>query len=134
MSRKYTELVARLVKIEPRAGFEIEIHETLVALKVRTARVHTMLFGGGALLGLGVSVTVGVHLHQFFAQSGFYQYLVLIFSGDGVVYALWRQLLLALIDSVPVVTAALFIASIMFLLWTSMQTVVSVRKLSLASV
>jgi hypothetical protein len=128
MDKTYRKLLARLEFIAPPETLNPEILGVVRALEMRRARIRTFLYGTSAVIATGATAVASVFVHQSLAQSGFYEYVTLIFSGDAVVFRFWRELALTLIDSVPALGLAFLVAGVTFLMWTGMQTIVYARK------
>lgn len=73
------------------------------------------------------------YLAQSFQQSGFYEYLSLIFSGDGTILAYWKELSYSLIETMPVFGAAVFLSALGFFIWSGAYAVTSMRRLTLVN-
>jgi hypothetical protein len=83
-----------------------------------------------SLVGLVLSAQ---YFLQSFYQSGFYQYMSLIFSGDTAVFTYWKELSYSLIETVPIIGIIAFFTALCFFVWSGAHTVTSVRRLTLAS-
>lgn len=73
------------------------------------------------------------YLDQSFQQSGFYEYLSLVFSGDGTILAYWKELLYSLVETMPVFGAAVFLSALGFFIWSGAHAVTSMRRLTLVN-
>lgn len=61
-------------------------------------------------------------------QSGFYHYLSIIFSGDSVIFAYWKELSYSIAETVPVIGTVVFLTTLGFFIWSGIKTVVTTRR------
>ena len=97
--------------------------------RARTYLLVSLAVVPASLVGVFFSAR---YLLQSLYQSGFYQYLSLLFSGDSVVLASWRELSYALIESMPVFETALFLSALTFFVWSGAHALTSARRLNVA--
>lgn len=91
-------------KIAPQTGLADNIWQTIVRRQKYTARIKLLIFSLTGLLSLVGLIPALKTLLSDFAQSGFYEYLSLIFSNSGTVLTFWKELLLTLAESLPVLS------------------------------
>lgn len=74
----------------------------------------------GALVGAELvgTAAAGAYLYAELAGSRFFTYLGLLFSEGSVVLAHWRELGLSLLESLPLFSFTLTLASLTALLWS----------------
>jgi hypothetical protein len=85
----------------------------------RTARIHSGIW---TLLGLTSLAVAGLSLQSAWGQmiqSGFGYYFALMFSDVGALAASWKELLLTLAESMPLLGLTIFLAA----LWTLLESV-----------
>ena len=94
----------------------------------RRAKVY--LFAYASIIPLSV---LGIvlsfrYMSEGFYQSGFYEYLSLLFSGDSAIYVYWKELLLSLIDSMPIIGMIAFLVALGALVWSGANTFTNTRR------
>lgn len=77
-----------------------------------------------SLAGLAASL---VFLSNLFAQSGFIQYLLLIFSDSSLLFSFWRELAMSLAESLPVFGVIVLFSFVIVLAWSLAKTINNVR-------
>lgn len=102
----------------PRLGLERDIMRNIYAYQTRRNTIRlwsSVLVGVASLIGLVPAVLdVGTR----FRQSGFYEYLSLIFSNTGVFSTYSKDLAMALGESIPVFSIIVFLSVVFVLLWS----------------
>lgn len=88
----------------------------------RTEHVYRALFGALSLGSLALLIYTGISVVRAMGQSGFGQYISLIFSDGGVVIAYWKELMWALAESIPVFSTVLWLSAIALFLWSITKT------------
>jgi len=72
------------------------------------------------------------YLTQSFYQSGFYQYLSLIFSENSSVLIYWKELSYSLIETIPIVGTIGFLVALGFFIWSGVNTITNIRRFTLS--
>jgi hypothetical protein len=131
MEEKYKKLFGYINLIEPAKGLE-----TRILARINKEEKHLMIFkalafGSTSLASLGFSLWAIIYLANNLKQSGFWQYLSLLFSGDGTVYYYWRELSLSIVESLPIVSLIIFLAAIGILVWSVANTIKDTKLLNL---
>jgi hypothetical protein len=75
----------------------------------------------------------GRYLINSFNESGFYDYFSLLFSGDSMVLAYWKELAYSLVETMPIVGAIVFLIAISFLVWSAANTFTNLRRFALTA-
>ena len=68
------------------------------------------------------------YLMRGFYESGFYQYLSLLFSGDSSVLTYWKELAYSLVETMPFISITAFLIAFGFLIWSGANTFTNVRR------
>ncbi|TSC78965.1 MAG: hypothetical protein G01um101433_25 [Parcubacteria group bacterium Gr01-1014_33] len=103
---------------EPPAGlFEkiiarIRKEERLLIIKKRI-----LLFSSGVFVSAGACIPALIGFRQEFAESGFFQFLSLMFSDSAAIGAHWQDFLLAILESLPVMSISALLAILLAFLW-----------------
>lgn len=120
----YNDLFRHLDQVEPSPQLYNLIFARINSEQRRIARTKLVFFGFGIFSSVIAFVPVFQYTAQEFSQSGFYQLVTLLFSDSGVVVFMWREFLLSLAESMPV----LGIGMLLFVILIFMGSVVSLMK------
>ncbi|KKQ87328.1 MAG: hypothetical protein UT09_C0017G0015 [Parcubacteria group bacterium GW2011_GWF2_38_8] len=94
----------------------------------RRAKVYLFGYASIVLFSLvGVVLSIQYILEGFY-QSGFYEYLSLLLSGDSAVYAYWKELSFSLIDSMPIIGIIAFLTAAGALVWSGANAFTNTRR------
>jgi ABC-type phosphate/phosphonate transport system permease subunit len=85
---------------------------------------HAVIFSATLLVSGAAFVPVFKMLSSDFAQSGFFNFFSLVFSDFSVVISYWQNFALILLETLPVISLALFLA----VLITFLQSLKSLTK------
>ncbi len=114
------------------AGLESRVLARLNEEQQRAAKFRLFVFAlldALSLLGLVASL---VYLARVFAESGFSQYLSLLFSDGGSLLSYWRELVLSLAESLPALGLLAFLFVTLILIWSMAKTIINVRVLTMS--
>ncbi len=81
-----------------------------------------------ALASLGGIIESVLHLIQSSNQSGFFQYVSLIFSDSSVFFSYWKEFGLSLVESLPLVSTILLLAVVLVFLWSGARALKYSRR------
>lgn len=118
MIDKYKKLLGSIDLIEPPKGLGKQIMTRIALEERRLIRIKALIFGTSTAVSFGMSAWAIVYLVNSVKESGFWNYLSLLFSGDGAVYAYWKELSFSLAESLPVLSFIVFFAAIGFFIWS----------------
>jgi len=88
----------------------------------KAVRFRAWVFGSTSLASLGFTLWAAIYLVSNATTSGFWQYFSLIFWSDSTVYVYWRELSVALVESLPITSIILFLVATGFLIWSFTKT------------
>ncbi len=113
MRKDYEKLFSHLEPPEPSAGLLNRIMKQIRREQyMRTLRLRFAFF----IILLAASATAAVPAYRAMqssiAESGFMQFLSLLFSDTGTVMAYWDSFVLTLLEALPVISIAVLLASI----------------------
>jgi ABC-type multidrug transport system fused ATPase/permease subunit len=91
------------------------IHEEERLLSVKK---RLLLFSTAIFISVGAFIPALSILRQEFAQSGFLQFLSLLFSDFGAVAANWQDFGLVLLESMPAMSIASFLLTALVFFWS----------------
>jgi len=128
MANKYKKLFGYINLIEPSRELKERILNRISLEEKRLARIRAWAFGSTTVASFGLSAWAVVYLIKSVNESGFLQYLSLIFSENGAVLAYWRELSLALIQSLPITGLILFLAAVGFFVWSVANMLQGAKK------
>lgn len=103
-------------KYEPEKGLEGVVWRTISG---RNKRARYWKLGSFSFLGIA-SVLGLIPMLQIlvgdFTKSGFYDYLSLTFSSQGLIFSYWKELIYSLAESLPIMSLAFSLALIFIFL------------------
>jgi hypothetical protein len=123
MEKNYKQLFEGLRAFEPPKNLHANILAHINMARVRAARIKAVLFGLTTLLSFIALIPAFTYLAQQFQQSGFHQYLSLIFSDGSVVLSYWQDYALSIVESIPFTETIIFLC-VLFVLLGSARLVV----------
>lgn len=107
-------------KYEEKSGLTLDIWNNLIIRNKRIALLKLWIFsiiGSFSLLGL---IPASSALSVKLTQSGFYEYMSLVFSSNNSILVYWKELLLSITESLPIMDITLSL-SLIFILLTSIK-------------
>jgi hypothetical protein len=126
-----SKLSSYLNNIEPEGSLEKRIIDSIKERENNLMKMKTWSFGMGSLISFVLVFYSGFFLYNSFTQSGFYHYFSLIFSGDTVVLSYWKELLLSLAESVPILSISMLLITLTALVWSGANTITNFKRFSL---
>lgn len=114
----YERLFSLVDHREPPGGLLNEVMTQIEAHDRRAARIRSALSGALFVAALVALVPAWHVLSTELAQSGFIQFVSLLFSDAGVLLAFWQDFVISLAESFPVVGAAAVCGSVFVLLFS----------------
>lgn len=115
-------------RLKPSRELRQKIILGIIKEEQHSAKVYFFAFSAILLVSLVGVVASFKYLMQGFTESGFYEYLSLLFSGDSTVYIYWKELSLSLIDSMPVIGIIAFLTAIAVLIWSGANTFTNTHR------
>ncbi len=119
MRKDYEKLFTHLKPQEPSVGLlskimaRIHQEEQLLSIKRRL-----ILFSTAVMVSAGAFIPIISAFQTEFAQSGMYQFFSLIFTNSGLAMAYWQDFGLAILESLPAVSAIALLATTLIFLWS----------------
>lgn len=105
-----------MLEIEPPKELYHRILTQITLAKRRRVRIRLSLLSvtiAGSAVAL---IPAAQYTVKEFAQSGFYQYLLLAFSDSGTLALYWREYMFTLVESLPLIGVTLVLSGIFVLL------------------
>ena len=90
------------LEIEPSAGLADKIWHHIAIREKRLIRIKLWAFSLIGFLSVAGLVPVFKALLTQFTQSGFYEYFSLVFSSGSNLFSYWKELVLSLVESLPI--------------------------------
>lgn len=113
MNKDYEKLFSQLETPEPAAGlFDKIIQRIRREQRLLVIKRRLVLFSVGTLGSVVAFIPVFRLVQSGLAESGFMEFFSLIFSDLGLVTAHWQNFVLALLESLPVMSVVMFLAVI----------------------
>lgn len=104
-----------------------QVIERLGQDQKRQARRNFFVFGLVDIFSAMVLVSSSFYLFKLIASSGFYNYLSLLWSDGGMISLYWHELLLSLIESLPVLGLIVLLGGTLALLLSLAKTITSFK-------
>lgn len=124
-------------KIELRPGFKQELKKNILLgiakEELRRAKIYFTVAATVLPASLVAVFLSGRYLINSFYESGFYNYLSLLLSGDSIVLVYWKELAHSLIETLPVFGTVIFLVALSSLIWSGANTITSMRRFVLAT-
>ncbi len=89
--------------------------QAIIKYEKQSIRIKLWAFSLISLTSFIVLIPVLKTMLSNFSQSGFYEYLSLVFSSGGLIISYWRDFLSSLAESLPVMSIALSLTLIVIL-------------------
>lgn len=119
--------------LEPQAELSSQIVASIQTLQKRQVRMRVLFFGAIALVAGAVALATVWYLYHVFVSTQLQAYVSLAFSGDAVVYVYWKELLLSILESLPLLSIITLLCAMLFFVWSFAHTLGSVQKLHVLS-
>ncbi|MES2930709.1 MAG: hypothetical protein V4665_02915 [Patescibacteria group bacterium] len=107
----------------PDAGLSDHILFRIVSRQKKLTVINRSINLGATLLSLGFSILIIESLTSQFSQTGFYQYMSLLFSDTQAVTLYWKEFLFSLVDALPATTLVLCLGSLLLILIFGRRTI-----------
>jgi hypothetical protein len=110
------------ITFEPNLSLKDRVFEAINIRKKKNAHQKTLIYLGSSLVFLVGSIFSFQFLIRGLKSFGFFEYVSLIFSDGSALSLIWKDYLLTLVDSLPVVSLGLSLF-LLFLLFVSIKKV-----------
>ncbi len=115
---QYKRLFTNLEQVNVPEGFEGRICGFVMKGRVRLARIKLAWYSLITTVSCAGAVYAAFMFVRAFFDSGFYQYLSLLFSADYSVAQYWQEIGLSLMESIPVESLVLVLATTAIFIWS----------------
>jgi len=117
MDNNYEKLFSKIKPLDPPAGLlERIIRRIQAEQKLLTAKRRLVIFSIGVVGSIAAFVPALKMLHQGFAESGFLQFLSLLFSDTQAILSYLGSFLASLLETLPVTGLLVFLAVLLIFL------------------
>jgi hypothetical protein len=113
-------MIAELPTVRAPRALKERILARIAEATERTLRLYRFLFGAISLASVALMVPAASFAIREFSRSAFASYFSLFFSDSGMAIANWKELVLSLAESAPMVGITLTLAAV-FVLLSSMR-------------
>lgn len=120
-------------QIEPRSRLCVEICNTIAVREKRARRTRLITYTVIAGVSFIAIVPTTMILVNDLSQSGFGHYASLAFSDGAALTEYWKQFAVTLVESVPVVSLALLLGTILVLGWSSRNALRQTKPLTITN-
>lgn len=107
-------------KYEPNADLPDYIWQKIITRNKRIKSFKISIFSSFGILSIAGLVPVFNSLFNEFSQSGSYEYLSLLFSGNGEISLYWKELLMSIAESLPTINI-IYALTLIFILFISLR-------------
>jgi len=107
---------------QPESRLSGDVLLLVEAKSSRIAKWKTIGYLSASVLSLSLSVMSIKSVIEQFTTTGFYNYLSLAFSDSGIIATYWKEYILSLVDSLPILSIILSF-SLLFVLFISIKRV-----------
>jgi 3'-phosphoadenosine 5'-phosphosulfate sulfotransferase (PAPS reductase)/FAD synthetase len=84
--------------------------------RLMSIRRRIFVFSSLSIISIVTLIPIFNWTHQSFSETGFFQFLSLIFTDTSVVLAYWKSFVMTLTESFPIISATVFLAAFAILL------------------
>ncbi|OHA16806.1 MAG: hypothetical protein A3C79_00555 [Candidatus Taylorbacteria bacterium RIFCSPHIGHO2_02_FULL_45_28] len=120
-------------KIRPPQDLKRNILLGIAKEEFRRAKVYFTVAATVLPVSLVAMFLSGRYLLNSFYESGFYDYLSLLFSGDSIVLSYWEELMYSLVETMPIVGTIVFLIASSFFIWSGANTLTNLRRFALTA-
>jgi len=118
MKKDYRSLFLSLETARPPKGLSLSILRRIEEEQKHSARIHLFAFAIAACASFVTLFPAFRYAADGFTQSGFYQYLSLVFTDGVSLLPYWKEFALSLAESFPVIPITAFLTVVYILLET----------------
>jgi hypothetical protein len=129
MKPTFRNLFITIEVVEVPSGLCHSIVQHIVLHERRAAKRRCALQGVLSVASLAGGVEIFNIVFHSFVQSGFYQYLEIVFSGDTKILAYWQELGLSLVESLPLLGTIAFLSVAALFIWSAAHAARNARVL-----
>ena len=108
-------------------GLEGQVLARIGREQKKLAQRKLLIFGLVDVFSATGLVATGFYLANLLASSGFYNYLSLLWSDGGAPASYWQELLLSLVESLPLLGLTAFLAVVLILMLSLAKTVTNFK-------
>jgi len=127
MSKNIRQLFEATKAAELSAGLMALVLVRLQREQKKRARRNLLIFGLADVFSATGLMTTCFYSANLLASSGFYNYLSLLWSDGGAVALYWRELLLSLIESLPLLGLTAFLVVVLVLIISLAKTLANLK-------
>ena len=108
MAQDFNQIFSYFSAPQPSDELAEKILGKIKQAQKRKAKIRLAVFAVVSVLSVVALVPAGYWLWQDVSQSGFFQFVSLLFSDFGMVLAYWHNFVLAVLESLPVLSLIVF--------------------------
>ena len=113
--------------IDPPLNLEASILKKIATERTKTARIRFAFLSTIAFFSFWGIIQTGVSLWQSFSQTGFYDYASLILSDGTTLTSYWKEFVLSLVESLPLLGLTTLLAVVAMFIWSSTKALRDAR-------
>jgi len=115
-------------RLKPSKNLRQNIVSGIAREEYRQAKIYLLMSSLAFTASLAGVILSLKYLIKGFYESGFYQYLSLLFSGDSLVLNYLKELSYSLIETLPILEVAAFLTALGFLIWSGISIITNTHR------
>lgn len=121
----------RLIYMQPSNRLKKSIISSIAHVEYRRAKIYLLISSSVFVASLAGIILSLKYITNSFYQSGFYEYLSLLFVGNSVILEYWKELSYSLAETTPIIGIISFLTTSGFCIWSGVSTITNTRRLIL---
>ncbi len=128
MSKSYQELFKHLESINPPNELRFLILSKIQREQLRAFKTKRSIFVFSSIFSFLLMLPILLNLSQSLNQSGFNQYVSLVFSDGAILANYWKELAWSLAESLPIMILIAFLSVLSIFVWSLFKTILIGRQ------
>jgi hypothetical protein len=92
------------------------------------SKIKTLSLSFVSIASLALSIPIISELITSFTQSGIYNYFSLIFSDSDIAVMYWKEIIVTLAESIPIISVISLLAILAIFTWSTLKAMSEARK------
>ncbi|MCX6736560.1 MAG: hypothetical protein NTW73_00500 [Candidatus Parcubacteria bacterium] len=128
MSKSYQELFKHLESINPPNELRFLLLSKIQKEQLRAFKTKRSIFVFSSIFSFLLMLPILFNLSQSLDQSGFNQYVSLVFSDGAILANYWKELAWSLAESLPIMILIAFLSVLSIFVWSLFKTILIGRQ------
>lgn len=113
--------------IDPPQDLEASILNIIMKERHKKAVFRLVSLGTLSLTSFYGLIEASLYLWESFRQTGFYEYLSLIFSDGSILTTYWKEFAFSLVESLPLLGLIILLSTTTIFIWSSTKALKDMR-------